>query len=542
MDFDDDNYTVVLDTLKSPSNKRDPRTLRLAAVAAAMSEVVGNSKDVSAAKVYAATISALEGTLKSEAQSQNMLDSLSTQVALLELLRQTVPHVTNPLILDASLPLSSRVLRGIVSSSLGMDGDEIIQQQADTKDELGGINAVLRAVCRASTELIKCLTPKCDAKLIKQFYFGTIMGLFEDHRPKVRKASQNGIIEILFAIETSPCHPAILKATNLYSHNKLRTIMKGVKKDEEPQPELLHLLAFLQRTISQLDIPTLGADIMELLVALLQQKTSDAQSDYVAMSKKDSASKILAINALLSTVKELMECSSERQEKVIDAFCPRALATLLQNKPALVFLDGAADLDILHRGRTLYGNVVVAACQRVMTADPDLACKLLPVSIQVILQLGRSGDDIDEDVAEPLLTELSALLRTNFRRLLNSASCTKSSLDTCTTNSLKALEQVMHLAFQPIWSVSLKALVIMVQMVDTHEMVPDIVDSLLFLRNESSGDINAQRAVETAVASLIEGVGIEEFWKWVDWTFDDSSKKKSSNQGMFDGWMWSWIL
>lgn len=532
MDFDDD-YTVVLDTLKSPSNKRDPRTLRLAAVAAAMSEVVGDSKDISAAKVYAATISALEGTLNSESHhSQGILDSLSTQVALLELLRQTIPHVTNPLILNASLPLSSRVLRGIVSSSLGMDGDEIMQVQGDKRDELGGINSVLRAVCRASTELIKCLTPKCDANLVKQFYFGTIMGLFEDHRPKVRKASQNGVIEILFADVASPCHPAILKATNFYSHNKLRTILKGVKKDEEPQPELLHLLSFLQRTISQLDISTLGPDLMELLVALFQQKSSDVQSDYVAISKKNSASKIMAINALLSTVKELLECSSEQQEKVINAFCPRALATLLQNKPALVFLNGAADLDLLRQGRMLYGNVVIAACQRVILADPELASKLLPVSIQVILQLGRSGDDVDKDVAEPLLTELSALLRSHFRQLLTSASCTKSSLDSCVGSSLKALEQTMHHAFQPIWSISLKALVIMLQMVDTHEEVPDIIDSLLYLRNECAGDINAQRAVETAVGSLIEGVGIEVFWEWVDWT-SESRRNKSSSKGMY---------
>ena len=528
--MDDDNYTVVLDTLKSPSNKRDPRTVRLAAVAAAMSDVVGGADEVSAAKVYAATISALEGTIVKSSASHDMLDSLSTQVALLELLRQTVPHVANPAILDASLPLSSRVLRGIVSSSLGMDSTEI--QQMDTKDELGGINSVLRAVCRASTELIKCLTPKCDAKLVKQFYYGTIMGLFEDHRPKVRKASQNGIIEVLFA---ATCSPAILKATNLYLHNKLKTILKRVKKDEEPQPELLHLLAFLQRTVIQLDIPTLGADLMELLVALLQQKSSDAQSDFVAMSKKDSASKIMAINGLLSTVKELVDCSSERQEKAIDAFCPRALATLLQNNPSLVFFEGSADLDLLRRGRTLYGSVVISACQRVMTADPELACKLFPVSLQVILQLGRSGDEVDEDVAEPLMTELTALLRSHFRQLLTST-CSKSNLDICISNSLKALEQVMLPIFQSTWSVSLKTLVILLQMVDNHEMVPEMVDNLLHLRNESNGDVNAQRSVEMAIGSLIEGVGIEEFWKWVDWTAStDQRKKKSSKNGKFDG-------
>jgi len=558
-DDDKTQYTVVLDTLKSPSNKRDPRTVRLAAVAAAMSEVVGGT-DVSAAKVYAATISALEGTLTSSSSSSsttstgNPVDSnniLSTQVALLELLRQTVPHVANPVIFDASLSLSSRVLRGIVSSCLGMDNNnnnnnnsnnqqqQQKQHTMETKDELGGINAVLRAVCRAVTELLKRLTPKCDAKLVKQFYYGTIMGLFEDHRPKVRKASQNGIIEILFS--SSGCNPTVLKATNMYCHNKLNTILKRTKKaDQEPQPELLHLLAFLERTIGRMDITMLGTDVMELLVAMLQRTSANAaQSDYVALSKKDSASKIMAINALLSTVKELVESSSELQEEAIDAFCPRVLATLLQNNPSLVFLEGSIDRDLLHRGRLLYGNVILSACQRVMGADPELASKLLPVSIQVVLQLGKSGDEVDEDVAEPLLTELSALLRVNFRQLLLST-CSRTSLDTCIANSLKALEQVMLPTFQSTWSVSLKTLVILLQMVDSHEMVPEMVDTLLDLRDESSYDVNSQRAVETAVGSLIEGVGIEEFWKWVEWTpsSTDPSKKNTSNEAINLDYNW----
>ena len=89
-------------------------------------------------------------------------------------------------------------------------------------------------------------------------------------------------------------------------------------------------------------------------------------------------------------------------------------------------------------------------------------------------------------------------------------------------------------SFQSTWSVSLKTLVILLQLVGNHEMLPEIVGALLKLRNESTDDVNAQRAVDAAIGSLIEGVGIETFWSWVDWTAQESRKGKSSQRGVFN--------
>ena len=535
--IEDGTYADVLESLKSPANKRDPRAIRLAAVAAAMSDVVGSDATVSAAKVYAATISALEGTLK-EQSPQETLDSLSTQVALLELLRVTVPYMENPAILSASLPVSSRVLRGIVSSSLAIDGNEL--QQFDTKDELGGINAVLRGLCRSTAEILRMLSPKTttDDKALKQFYHGTLMALFDDHRPKVRKASHNSIADILFS---ENCHQIIVKSTTTFAHGKLRNALKKLTK-EAPQPELLHLLSFLERCIGELNISVLGTDLMELLVALLKETASNAHSDFVAMSKKDSTPRILAINGIFAAVKELLECSSEKTQKQIDSFAPRALASLLQMQPSLVFMEGSADLDLLHRGRTLYGHVVLSCCQRVIASDPNLACKLMPVAVQVVLQLCRMGEEeVDEAVTEPLMADLSALFRSQIHRLQDS-NCSQADLDTCITGCLKALEKVTLPAFQATWSVSLKTLVILLQKFDTHKMAPSIVTALLELRNSSEGDLPSQRAVEAAIGSLIEGIGIEQFWETVDWTDKDSRKGTVSGSAVGINMRLSWLL
>ena len=75
---DDATFEQMLLSMRI-QNKRDPRSIRLAAVTAAIVEIVG--EELSPTKVYASTVTTLEGTLKLEGS-----DSLSTQVALLELL------------------------------------------------------------------------------------------------------------------------------------------------------------------------------------------------------------------------------------------------------------------------------------------------------------------------------------------------------------------------------------------------------------------------------------------------------------------------
>ena len=233
----------------------------------------------------------------------------------------------------------------------------------------------------------------------------------------------------------------------------------------------------------------------------------------------------MIINALLTTARERVE-NSDQQEK-IDTFAPRVLATLLQNRPSLIFVEGAADLDLIYIGRTLYCSVVVCACQRVIEIDPTLACKLFPVSIQILLQLCQSGDEeVDEEVAESVMMELSALLRAHFQRLINSP-CPASDIDACITKSLQAMERVLLPQFQTTWSISLRPLVLMMQYAQDHTRVPDNVRTLCKLRNEAKGDVNAQRAVEAAIGSLVEGVGIETFWRWIDW----SGCGKSSGSG-----------
>jgi len=151
-------------------------------------------------------------------------------------------------------------------------------------------------------------------------------------------------------------------------------------------------------------------------------------------------------------------------------------------------------------------------------------------------------EEVDEAVTEPLMAELSAFFRSQIHILKESNKCSQTNIENCTTSCLKALEQVMLPSFQATWSISLKTLVILLQTVDRHDMAPGIVVSLLELRNKSANDVHSQRAVEAAVGSLVEGVGIEDFWEWVEWTDTESRKGKVSGSPAGIDLSLSWLL
>jgi hypothetical protein len=97
---------------------------------------------------------------------------------------------------------------------------------------------------------------------------------------------------------------------------------------------------------------------------------------------KEATPKVLAIGALLSTVLILLEDSSAERKQALDAFSTRVLASLLQAKTSLVFRNGSSEVEILQRGRTMYGQTILTACQRVADSNAELACKLTPLAVQ----------------------------------------------------------------------------------------------------------------------------------------------------------------
>ncbi|KAL7557491.1 hypothetical protein ACA910_019338 [Epithemia clementina (nom. ined.)] len=490
MDNGDSFQEVIagLTARNSMKQRRDPRALRLAAVTAAVVDLASTSSavaekdqeddedddtdndnqqnkarrqsNVSASQVYAKAMTALEGTLTSsqkkmppssssgnsdrmngnddeEDHALAIVDCWATQVALLELLTVTVPHVQPVGILQATLPLFSRVLRAVVATTQetqqSLTGGGIL---TDTRDELGGANAVLRGSCRAVAQFLQRVTVAtpsnnaASAQAMVQLYMGTLVRLWDDARPKVRKAAQTAALQVLLLNTTttpsssSSHHRDLVRATSQYFNSMLTKAKSEMEEtmdgrgsksigkhasSSSSSSTLLHGLAMLEQCLVRLDFDTLSKNAMELLTVLFQvdaamAAAASSSSEYVTtkihkihhLSSQQHHGFLL--QSILSVITKALDPDEEddEQEEVetdnlqdsqaaaiakipnmnkkhhptlqikIEEWSGRVLASLLTAQPAVLFRSGSAPDEVLERGRSLYGHAVLAAMRRVM--------------------------------------------------------------------------------------------------------------------------------------------------------------------------------
>jgi ribosomal RNA-processing protein 12 len=532
MEDDEDNFDSVLNSLLM-TKKRDPRAIRLAAVASAMKDVVGYDIDQSPAKFYASTVTTLSG---------ESLD-LATQLALLELLSLVIPHVPSST-LNATLPITSRTLRGVVSSCRQASKKE----DGETKDELGGLNATLRACCRTTSQFLQhtLANNAGDAMEVRKVMQGTFLALWDDRRPKVRKAAQQGASELVMILKKNKAVQIVMADFVLFQLSAKNNTSAGV----------LHTLQWLQHTIHHFHkhVDKLTTNIMELLMSIVQNPSAKAPAADDTFVAKFAASqgggtqqhqqRILLANAVMSLLVAMLEeqPDDEAQEKWLNAFAPRVLASLLQGKPTLVFAPTAGNdsSNLEDSAKSLYGQTLMVATQRILQTDgaSEVANKLLPLSVQMLVQLAKPNPMEDATsavvVAEGVFPQLTKLIRTEL--------LVPDSLVTCYAELLSSLEVVvLQPIYRPTWSVSLMPLALMIQAQQQHEgadveneEVANLVAVLIQRHTEEEAAVHHQQAIEEAVGALIQGVGLERFWKWISWQDEVVKKANKKKQQVPD--------
>jgi ribosomal RNA-processing protein 12 len=483
MDEASDDFSCALQSLMVKN--RDPRAIRLAAVTSAMMDVC--SKEANPAKFYASIVNTLQ---------EETLD-LATQLALLELLSVTIPHVSSST-LTATLAVTSRTLRGIVSSCR-------LSEVEETKDELGGLNATLRACCRVTSLFLQHISPTADAMEVRKFLQGSLVLLWEDHRPKVRKAAQQAVSEVL------PSGNKEIQTTMTdYCVAQL-----GRKKNSSA---VIHTLQWLPNNIFFLQTERMSTKVMELLMSILQLQDDDSHH-FVAKFQGSAAiqERVMLANGILSLLISMLEDHEYHNQEWSNQFATRVVASLLQGKPTMAF--GAEAL--AENAKTHYGQALMVASQR---CDPAVGLKLLPLAVQFVVQMSKP-DATNESVAvaEGVLPEVTKLIRT---QLMNSEG---SILQECFSNLVLSLEVVLQPIYKPTWSVSLVPLALMLQVKPDDDACPAIV-GLLLRRHEEETSSSYKHAIEEAVSTIIQGTGLEQFWQWISWK--DETKKGRKNQAI----------
>lgn len=591
-DISSSSYEDILQGLIKHPVSRDPRSIRLAAVTAALSDVSNNndnennSNNISSSNVYAKCITALEGTLNNleNNNSSNNNDSLSTQIALLELLYITIPYVKSIGIISATLPLSSRVLRALIVSTRDVEIVEIKTKNDDGGS--GGTNAVLRWTMKVITLLLKRFdnnsVTTVNEKLMKQLFTNTLLELFHHRRPKVRKTAQNGIVELLVMgneqinhndnnnyDNNNKCHPIIVKTMNTFIHAELTKASNMIMTDDHHHnnlSELLHLLLFIEKTAIYMNPMKVGESIMEFLISLFHLETTGnvvttststmVVSDYVTgTTKKKKKVKennpiIMIMNSLLSIIQSTLvldyndNTNNNNDTIKMNQFALRVLASLLQTKPLYVFRHGIADYDILYKSRIIFSEVIIKALNHILDNDNDIdkSCKLLPISIQLILSIIKPNNGNDDNnnhhhddnttISDIVIVQLNQLFRTKLGKLLKRTQLDEQQIKTkCIHDLLRCFDVVFDDTYQSTWDNSIKCISILIEQILYKNNIgaandDDInisIELMIELRNKLSSSKSHQQqqivvVVEDAMSILIQGIGIENCWTRIKWS------------------------
>lgn len=517
---DTDSFANVVGTLKELSQSRDPRSRRVGATLSALVDVIEG--EVTSVKVYASTISTLEGTLHQMHKDVNMiLDSLSTQSALLKILSSIVPHVASPA-LGATVDLTSRVLRGVVSSCLSILVSETNATILDTKDGLGGMSAMLSSACEAVGGILRHLPRTTDERVIRQLLTSTILTLLQDTRDKVQNAAKEGLYSLL-AMRSPRCHPAIVKVTMKYMNAQIDIFKQNPSQQSENQA-LIDFLGLLGTSIVLVDFTNISGQLMTILVDIFNEETGSSYSRpvFVAGRSHRATMKILTINSILSTILSSLEADDDDLGEVtvakLNALALRVLASLVQARPTLTFREGAAEDELLETGRSVYGQVILSAAHRVVADDSqvEVGAKLLPLALMQILALTRPlNDGSDNGVAMTLSAQTSHL----FRAQIPTVQVKNPTVyEACLHDCVRVMMTVVKSPFDEFLAPFLKSLPILLQQIDGEdELVRDCVLSMVQLRCGPGSEAQAIRAaVDGTLASLIESIGMERFWKIVN--------------------------
>lgn len=223
-------FEQLLEDLQSTS--ADPKSVRKAACCAALVETAkerrSGSKDdnVSPNEMFIATIAALtslQSSLEAKQKSQDVdTESITselenTALPLLEILRRILPYVAhytnnNGALLSHQFGVLSRMLRMFValgyalpsSAPSGGDGGRKKKGKGQQQQGTAGANALLRQLLKLSTTLLLIAPPSSvGEKELARLLHNTIVPMFHDVRPKVRKAAWGCGMEIIVVASSS---------------------------------------------------------------------------------------------------------------------------------------------------------------------------------------------------------------------------------------------------------------------------------------------------------------------------------------------------
>eukprot|EP00934_Nitzschia_sp_Nitz4_P005270 Nitzschia sp. Nitz4//scaffold12_size214221//12562//16305//NITZ4_001476-RA/size214221-augustus-gene-0.19-mRNA-1//-1//CDS//3329534948//5260//frame0 len=494
-----DDFDDLLEDIASRSNSRDPHDLRLRTLVSSLTSVIqAEEQAVTAAQLYAKAVETLDGTLHQNHDDVHRLnDSMLTQSCLLDLFTMVIPHVDTAAVVSTFASVG-RVLRGMMNATLG----------SETLDDLGPATSILCRTSKASAALILAVSSSENVgdAYLKTFLTATLLRLFHDRRARVKKTTRDELLGLL----TAQCHKVVRKTLNEFITAPLNAVTTD-RPTEAKCKELMDMLPFLQVAAIRLDYSKMGEKITGVFIAFLQQSGQTSRS--------------LLLNGLLACLLAMLQEESTSTE--IELFAARVLATFLQANTSL--LVDNRDMDSTHDRLMAFGLVELSAIQRLLRSDPEKGCKLLPLLTIQLFKLSTFLVDPERRsaISEGLFSELSQLFRVELPdiRSQNEALYNK-----CCQACLPPFKAALELSAEAIWKGPLQSLsLLIVQSSFENRVAKEYTNAMVQLRSKIDPESPSTQILEEAVSTIVQGVGIEAFWKWINFSVDSVYPKRHAH-------------
>ena len=510
MDMQVSSFENLIDSLQKRSG-RDPRRVRLASVVSAIQDVIRRENlEVTPARVYARILVTLEGSIQRKYEDvDQVLDSMYTHVALLELLGSVLPFLETSTI-SATLVPTGRVVRGLLDFVTTLDADKAFDGTLNTKDDVGVVPSILCGVCMASSMLFQCISrvsENVDDKVVRQLFRSTLRMLLNNGSDRVRLTAKKHVGNLL-RMDAPRCHVAILTDINEQVMSSLDSISTS-KYPAKRCGELMSILDLTRSNVMQMNFEAIGEKLMKVLVGLFANLSPHENP---VSKTKASSSILMAVNILLSTVLEILD--SGNHSKTMCEYAGRVLATLLQVRPTLI--TSGADVESSAACCELLSQLLLVATKHLLHEDYTKARMLLPLTINHLFTLATETEKLKQDISnvEGWFSTLAQILEADLLaiRVENPGLHAK-----CCESCLKLGRPILGLKQRWVYEGPLECLaVLLLQVNEQDDAVSESLKTWISMRENAEPGTDMSLAFDKAISRVVQGYGIEKFWEIID--------------------------
>ena len=502
------SFESVIADLRKKSSSRDPRLVRLSSVAAAIFDVIKNEGlEVNALQVYTKAVVTLEGTLQKKfSDMDQFLDSVYTQISILQVLHLVLPLLEKSTVSVTFVPVG-RAIRNLIDL---IGSTSMATPDTNLRDKADCIATLLSNAAKTSSTLIMCMSNSptaVDKKVLSVFFRDTLLALLKGGSQRVCKAARYSIGNLL-SMDNPKCHACVLEDVNALVASSLELIASA-RDPAKRCMEMSWALDLVRSNFMFLD-SSVGQTLMQVLVSLVNQQTIASQ-DFVLHSN-DSSTVVLAMNIVLSAVKNLLDC--EVDEDRVKEFSGRVMVALLQVEPRHFLC--AANKEASSACCDLLAQAILACSRRLIVADAAKAAVLLPLSIRCLFSLAKnqSKSKTENSVASTWFFQLSQICLVHLAAMKAKDSVAHAK---CCEASFHVAHQVVGSKELWVYQGALTFLAELILQVEPRVEIVKLTVKAMISRRDTAGALSASAAaLEDAIYRIIHGLGIEQFWQLID--------------------------